>query len=55
VIVSPVRASPVEPLRRLWRLAVAADIRFVVRQFVLSRLVYLAGGVLTVGVLEVAS
>jgi len=35
----------------LWRLATAADIVFVVGQFVLSRLVYLAGGVLTVGVL----
>jgi hypothetical protein len=51
VIVAPVRAAKFEPIRRLWRLATAADAGFVVGQFVLSRLVYLAGGALTVGVL----
>jgi hypothetical protein len=52
VNVTLVRAFLLEPLRRLWHLAIAADTAFVARQFVLSRLVYLAGGVMTMGVLD---
>jgi hypothetical protein len=52
VIGAPGRAFPFGSLRALRQLGVAADVKFVAGQFVLSRLVYLAGGVLTVGVLD---